>query len=190
MGDELFFPLETDFRNYHDEVILRSDELKAAYGNTTKSRDHKSYLEHILVLKLFLSLINKKKVRFPLRIQRSLRPDFLIEEGNTKYGLEIVEAIHNEYAEYRRSGEHEKYSSRTTTLKEIKKRIVIKAKKYKGCNSVHLLVHVTDRFYPDGLKKPLDAILSCPLTKSQYNKSFNYIYLMNLNDLKIISYVI
>ena len=86
--------------------ILTSDELFSELRKVDLSVPPRTngrtthHTETWAICRLISTLANRDRLSFPVSVTHRDRPDFLIEAGNTKVGVEVTEAVSKQYAAY------------------------------------------------------------------------------------------
>lgn len=82
-----------------DELISVLQQIDISVPPRTDGRTT-HHTETWTICRLLSTLANHKRLSFPVSLNHRDRPDFLIEAGNTKVGVEVTEAISEQYAAY------------------------------------------------------------------------------------------
>ncbi|MBY0355209.1 MAG: hypothetical protein K2Q12_05710 [Rickettsiales bacterium] len=81
-------------RRMRDEVLQLRQQYLGPYENSALQKDIEEYLFFSLV---YAKLARRRLLTFPLRVMKSESPDFIIEEGAHRYGLEATKATPEAY---------------------------------------------------------------------------------------------
>ena len=117
--------------------ILTSDELFSELRKVDLSVPPRTngrtthHTETWAICRLLSTLANRGRLSFPVSVTHRDRPDFLIEAGNTKVGVEVTEAISKQYASYCALAEREfpdiflepahfRWGARSLTVEEMR----------------------------------------------------------------------
>ena len=86
------------------QSVLKSIDISVPLRTEKRLSEH---TETWAICRLMATLVESNLVTYPVSIQHRERPDFLLQFGETQIGVEVTEAISEQYAEYSALAQHE-----------------------------------------------------------------------------------